>query len=559
MKRVILILVFLQVFSGLIFSQEKLHRLDSILDERGEVYVSVPHSRLKSTSLQAISHRIDQLRNDSLFMYLGKSDREFILSELDKIEILTTPSERFEVNMASGIDEVLSGTAYPTYSQYLEIMQMFRDSFPEICSIDTVGKSTNGRLLLAARLGTSQKSLFELPRVILSSTIHGDEVVGYSMMLLLLNELLENNQTAEVRDMLDNLNLFIIPVTNPDGTYFISNETVSGAKRFNANGVDLNRNFPNPLKGDHPDGNSWQQESFSMMDFLKKIRPNLSANYHGGAEVVNYPFDTYIDLHADDDWFKFISREYADSAIYYFPGYMGSPQFDNGITNGFQWYVAYGTMQDYVTWFLRGRELTLEISNIKMPPASSILTYWNANRNSMYNLIRQAKFGLQGKVTDVEDNSPLEAEIIILNHDSLHSEVFSHKETGMFFRYLKEGFYDLEIHSDGYWTKRIDSYQVEDYTTKYLSIELMNDEIIAYPNPFENDLKIFLNSDIEDKLLVKIWGLNGSVVYENYFSLTQGENQIKIIPRLQSNGLYILEISSKHFTKKFKIVSQKGQ
>jgi Zinc carboxypeptidase/Secretion system C-terminal sorting domain len=559
MLRFIFLIVFLQVFSGLSFAQEKLHRIDSILNERGEVYVSVPHSRLKSTSLQAISYRIDQQRNDSLFLYLGKNDREYILSELENLDILTPPSQQFQLKMASEIDEVLAGTAYPTYSQYLEIMQMFRDSFPEVCSVDTVGKSTNGRLLLAARLGTSQKSLYELPRVLLSSTIHGDEVVGYSMMLLLLNELLENNQTAEVRGILDNLNLFIIPLTNPDGTYYSSNETVSGAIYFNANGVNLNRNFPDPSSGDHPDRNLWQKETIAMMSFLDKIRPNISANYHGGAEVVNYPFDTWAALHADDDWLRFISREYADTAMHFFPGYMSSLEFDNGITNGYAWYSVDGGMQDYVTWFLRGRELTIEISNDKTPPASSILAYWNANRNSMYNLIRQAIYGIHGEVTNVVDNSAIEAEIRIMNHDSLHSEVFSRKETGMFFRYLKEGIYDLEIYADGYWTKHIDAYQVEDYFTQNLFIELMSDEIITYPNPFENDLNIFLNSDTDDKLFVKIWALNGSVVYENYYSLTQGENQINIIPRLQSNGLYILELRDKVFTKKIKIVHQKGQ
>lgn len=566
MKRVILIVVFFQVCSGLLVAQEKLYLFDSILNERGEVYVFAPQNRLKSTTLQAISYRIDHQRNDSIFMYLGKNDRKYILSELDNLEILTAPSQKFQVKMASGIDEVLSGTAYPTYSQYLEIMQMFRDSFPEICSVDTVGESTNGRLLLAARLGTSSKSLYELPRVLLSSTIHGDEVLGYSMMLLLLNELLENSQSAEVVDLLDRLNLFIIPLTNPDGTYFISNETVSGARRFNANGIDLNRNFPDPSSGDHPWGESWQKETIALMSFLDSIRPNLSANYHGGSEVVNYPFDTWSALHADDDWFRLISREYADTAMHYFPGYMSSSEFDNGITNGYAWYSVDGGMQDYVTWFLRGRELTIEISNIKTPPEAAILTYWNANRNSMVNLIRQALYGIGGKVIDDKMNIPIQAEIIIPDHDKLNSEVFSDSINGYYYRPLISGIYDIKISAEGYNSKIIYHVEIADYHFHELNVGLSksSDDTIAFsvnygPNPFDQNLNLIISTPNDNTCYFRVYSISGKLVFEDKQFLPKGNNKTELELNLQSNGLYILEISSKDFTKKFRIIHQKGQ
>ena len=45
--------------------------------------------------------------------------------------------------------------------------------------------------------------------------------------------------------------------------------SVDGATRFNANQVDLNRNFPDPVKGDHPDSYIWQTETVAMMEFMK--------------------------------------------------------------------------------------------------------------------------------------------------------------------------------------------------------------------------------------------------------------------------------------------------
>lgn len=80
---------------------------------------------------------------------------------------------------------------------------------------------------------------------------------------------------------------------------------------------------------------------------------NLSANFHGGAEVVNYPWDTWSRLHTDNTWWIFVSRQYADTAHAHSPtGYMAG--FNNGITNGYAWYRITGGRQDYMTYFQQG-------------------------------------------------------------------------------------------------------------------------------------------------------------------------------------------------------------
>ena len=64
----------------------------------------------------------------------------------------------------------------------------------------------------------------------------------------------------------------------------------------------------------------------------------MSANTHSGSEVVNYPWDTWTKLHADDNWWQMVSHEYADLAQLNSPsGYMSG--FDDGITNGAEWYI----------------------------------------------------------------------------------------------------------------------------------------------------------------------------------------------------------------------------
>ncbi len=76
----------------------------------------------------------------------------------------------------------------------------------------------------------------------------------------------------------------------------------------------------------------------------------MSTNLHGGAEVCNYPWDTWVKRHPDDDWWQFVCREYADTVHVYAPsGYLDG--FDNGITNGYDWYSISGGRQDYMNFF----------------------------------------------------------------------------------------------------------------------------------------------------------------------------------------------------------------
>jgi len=79
------------------------------------------------------------------------------------------------------------------------------------------------------------------PKFLYTSTIHGDETTGWILMLRLIDYLLENPTLPECQNILENIDLYICPNTNPDGTYHGGNNTVNGATRANANGIDMNR------------------------------------------------------------------------------------------------------------------------------------------------------------------------------------------------------------------------------------------------------------------------------------------------------------------------------
>jgi len=224
----------------------------------------------------------------------------------------------------------------------VSFMTGFASAYPDLCRLDTVGTTIQGRLILVVRISKNVNTEEAEPQFLYTSSIHGDETAGYVMMLHLADYLLSNyGIDSNVTRMVNSTEIFINPLANPDGTYHGGNNTVSGAIRYNANYIDLNRNFPDPKVGQHPDGNAWQPETIEWMDYATKNHFTMSINFHGGEEVFNYPWDTWSKLTADDNWWQLVAREYADTVHQYAPaGYF--TDLVNGVTNGYAWYEVNG-------------------------------------------------------------------------------------------------------------------------------------------------------------------------------------------------------------------------
>ena len=87
----------------------------------------------------------------------------------------------------------------------------------------------------------------------------------------------------------------------------------------------------------------------------------LSANFHGGAEVVNYPWDTIGDRHPLHDLVRQISLDYAAEI----PSMRDSYEFPKGVTNGYDWYEVDGGMQDWSYYWHNDLQITVEVSEEK--------------------------------------------------------------------------------------------------------------------------------------------------------------------------------------------------
>ncbi|MBK6963547.1 MAG: T9SS type A sorting domain-containing protein [Bacteroidales bacterium] len=445
-----------------------------VFGQGNEIYFALPGSGPDAATLTRLIS-IDNVKGDTIFAYANRKEfanlqqnggRNFLL--------LKHPGTLIDPTMSSNPREVLEWNYYPTYPAYEQLMQDFATNYPDICSLHTIGVLPSGRKLLAMRISDNVNVEEDEPEFFYTSTMHGDETTGYVLMLHLIDYLLTNyNTDPRITNMVNNVDIWINPLANPDGTYAGGNNSVNGAQRYNANYVDLNRNYPDPEDGPHPDGEAWQPETVAFMELAENRSFVMSANFHGGAEVVNYPWDTWSRLAADNNWWVLVSREYADTCHAHSPsGYL--TDLDNGITNGYAWYTTAGCRQDYMNYFQQCRESTIEISATKLVPAIQLINFWNYNYRSLLNYIEQTTYGVRGIVSDTISGEPIKAQVFISGHDMDSSMVFTSLPVGNYHRMLKAGTYNLTFFAEGYMPKTLHNVVITDKGTVRRDVKLWN-------------------------------------------------------------------------------------
>jgi len=474
MKNRHLLILFVAVCSLYSLSAQS-QTIEEIFGNRGEIYFQFNKSNYDLNKLSGLVS-LDNVNGDLVTAYANRNEFEAFQKVVDNYMLLPKPGELLKnprmLAQVNDVREIDEWDFYPTYEAYINMMNQFGANHPDLCEVFSIGQTTENRELMIAKISKNVDTRESEPQFLYTGTMHGDETTGFVLFLRLIDYLLENYGTdPSVTYLLDHVETWINPAANPDGTYAGGNNTVNGATRYNANNVDLNRNYPDPEDGPHPDGNAWQSETLAFMQMAEDNNFVMSANTHGGAEVLNYPWDTWPRLAADNDWWIYVCREYVDTVHLYSPtGYL--TDLNNGITNGYAWYTTSGCRQDFMNYFQQCREVTMEISGTKLLPPSQLPSHWDWNYRSLLNFIEQSTFGVNGIVTDMETGSPLHAMISIDGHDMDSSMAFTDPATGFYQRLLDEGTYDLTFSAPGKYPVTIQDVTISKYNTVNVDVEL---------------------------------------------------------------------------------------
>lgn len=527
-----IVFLFTIFFAFNVFAQQNAN-IEELFAERVEVYFEFEVAEEQDLAEVARLVSIDHGEwGKKARAYANEREFKAFLSLDLPYKILPPPSTLIQPNMlnvkqwkakkSSGEPCVDVWDFYPTYEAYETILTDFVAAYPDISRIEEFGVLPSGRKLLAVVISDNVYEKEAEPQFLYTSSMHGDEIAGYPMMLQLIDHLLCSYQSDErITEMIDNMEIWINPLANPDGTYTNNNETVFGATRYNSEGYDLNRNYPDPIIGNVPVNQRPMQTETEFFVALAEANDFvLSANFHGGTEVLNYPWDTQAERHADDVWWECISLEYVEKVkevapSTYFDG------FGDGVTNGYDWYHVDGARQDFMTYFHHGREITIELSDQKLLNASQLGNHWEYNKESLLDFMERALQGFQGVVTDAVTGEPIDdARIFIRNHDFFNSDVYSNPQ-GYYSRPIEVGTYDLVFSAPDYLnvefnglaiTKKHQKFQLDvSLMPEITSIEgrLQTNGFLLYPNPAKNSLFLKFENTVSQ---LQVFDITGKIV-----------------------------------------------
>jgi len=521
--------------------------LKQLISVYGQAEVMIKYPGYKIASDLSRQFSVDLYREGTLHIILNQNTINQFLALGIQFTIIPPPDTK-GIKKADNAAKAMNWQSYPTYTQYDSIMRKLAADFPALCLLDTIGSSINGKQVLVLKISDNVAlDEPEEPEVFYTSTMHGDELLGFVLMLRLSEYLLKNYETdPKIKSLVDNLQIYINPLANPDGTYRNGDEIIN-PRRFNANGIDLNRNFPDPLQP----GVVQQKENIDMISFMRSRRFVLSANFHSGAEVVNYPWDRWLTkIHADNSWFVELSRSYADTVhVYARDNYMDG--FDNGIVRGAVWYVIFGGRQDFVTWELQGREVTIELDEIKLTPVDSLETMWEYNYRSLINYLQYALYGINGFVTNAETGNPVGAIIYIKRHDKDRSQVNSDPDTGHYTRLLSGGTWNLTFTASGYRDTIISGLVLVSGEPLFLNVEmtpltadtLKTDKLLVIPNPSSGQLKVLLPEWFEGEIIIEVYSSTGRKMMSGTINYSPWE-RVELDLSHFSTGVYIISARS---------------
>ncbi|KAK6749706.1 hypothetical protein RB195_001985 [Necator americanus] len=300
----------------------------------------------------------------------------------------------------------------------LEIVQ----KCPQISTLYSIGRSVEGRELVVIQFSTTPSEHVALkPEMKYVGNMHGNEPIGRELLIRLADYLCDSaiNKDKEVLQLLNSTSIHILPSMNPDGFDLALNTDPADrgwlTGRGNANGVDLNRDFPD-LDGvfyeleklkvprfDHlmelfSDEKERQPETVAVGQWTLSLPFVLSANLHEGDLVANYPFDStkqegtnQYSASPDDGTFRWLAQNYAKNHAHMakndHPPCDGTSKDafarQGGITNGAKWYSVSGGMQDFNYLATNAMELTLELSCEKMPDGKQLPQFWQDNKKAL--------------------------------------------------------------------------------------------------------------------------------------------------------------------------------
>jgi len=234
---------------------------------------------------------------------------------------------------------------------------------PALVSVVNYGLSAGKRNLTALRINRDDGRT--KPKLLITAATHGDELITTEVLMNLVDDLLKNDgQDPRFTRMIDDHDLYFIPVVNADG--------FAERDRYDY-GQDPNRSYPYP-------NDPARAPTASIRAIIKFFEENKfagSIDFHAYGEMVMYPWAyTYDPIAAD-----------AEAKLDGITSHMAEAnEYAHGPISKVI-YVAPGSSCDYYFWKTGAYSVAIEMGHEKVPSPEEIPAYVKSQAESTWRFI----------------------------------------------------------------------------------------------------------------------------------------------------------------------------
>ncbi len=407
-----------------------------------------------------------------------------------------------------------------SFISHSEIGQQLADwetQYPNMVDVFNVGNSVEGRELFAIRITSDIATPAPKPAARIIGSIHGNECVAATMVMEITGWLLENyGSDSDVTQFVDEASITLVPLVNPDGY------TGQWADRYNANDVDLNRNFGigwiesggwgGNETGDYPYS---EPETRAIRDMEGNF--SLGLSYHTIANYINGPWNYTPHHPPDDDLLWDMGTAYKGSSSY-------------NVTFGWDWFGIYGDVNDWALGTNGCFDWTIEMRDEYEDTGESAI-----HLAGVRGFLTFLFTGIRGVVTDDSTGDVIPARIELLNPEG--SPVFNGEAFGAYYRVLNPGTYDIRVSSPGYVSETATGVSVTAgaHTVRDFSLTAADSDEPAYafrvvetqlPDAIENGTNSYHNDSLPWYALGAPDGTGYSVSPDGSITVDMGEETL---------------------------------
>lgn len=221
-----------------------------------------------------------------------------------------------------------------TFAEIVQELDSMRQLYPNLITAkEVIGYSVENRPVYMVKISDNPEAAENEPQVLYTALIHAREPAGMMAVLYYMYYLLENYGTdPAVTYLVDNREIYFIPVVNPDGYEYNRQTDPNGGGMWRKNrsnnggsyGVDLNRNWgpyeywnaPNGGSSTTPSSSTYrgpspfsEPELVAVRDWIDTKNIKAALNYHTYSNLLIYPYGALGHETPDSALFREYARD----------------------------------------------------------------------------------------------------------------------------------------------------------------------------------------------------------------------------------------------------------